>query len=92
MDSNGTLDYIPLCPVSCPNLFLLLNWCILILRIFLFIEATNWSIIQKLVIKLELLPNTEEIVYQTINVFGYISTSRVKIGELERTTMQDQYG
>jgi hypothetical protein len=46
----------------------------------------------KLVIKMELLPHTEEILIQNINAFGYISTRKVKIDDLEHTTIADQYG
>jgi hypothetical protein len=36
-----------------------------------------------ILLKLELLPSTEEIIYQKINFFGGVSTYRAKITDLE---------
>lgn len=45
-----------------------------------------------LVIKLELIPNTEEIVYQTTNIFGNLATKRAKISDLEATDFDELFG
>ncbi len=45
-----------------------------------------------MVIKAELLANTEEIVYQKITVWGSISTRKAKIQDLEATTLDELFG
>ena len=45
-----------------------------------------------MVVRAELSPQTEEIVYQKINAFGRIDIFRVKISDLEATTLLEIYG
>lgn len=55
-------------------------------------QFTNWKTVKDLVIKAELSPETEEIVYQKVTLFGYLKTSRVSISNLEHLTLYDIYG
>ena len=47
---------------------------------------------RNLVVRAELSPQTEEILYQKISAFGTINTFRVKISDLEATTLLEIYG
>lgn len=47
---------------------------------------------RNLVVRAELSPQTEEIVYQKISAFGTINTFRVKISDLEAATLLEIYG
>ena len=44
-----------------------------------------FRLIRGYVIKLELIPETEEVAVQSINILGLISTRRIKINDLEHT-------
>ncbi len=43
-------------------------------------------------LKAELLPNTEEVVYQKLNYLGGLDTRTAKISELESLTFDDLFG
>lgn len=43
-------------------------------------------------IKAELVPQTEEIVYQKISFWGSVITRKVKISDLEQTTLYELLG
>lgn len=43
-------------------------------------------------IKAELVPQTEEIVYQKISFWGSVITRKVKIADLEQTTLHEFLG
>ena len=45
-----------------------------------------------LVLKMELLPHTEELVYQKVTIWGKISTRKAKISELELVSLEDVFG
>ena len=40
---------------------------------------------------MELLPHTEEIVYQKVSIFGGIITNKVRINDLELVSLDDLY-
>jgi hypothetical protein len=41
---------------------------------------------------MELIPNTEEVIYQTTSLLGFITTKRVKISDLVATDFDELFG
>ena len=57
-----------------------------LLRTPLTTQQTNWKLVRNLVVKAELVPHREEVLYQKIALFGgKLTTHRVRIADLEHT-------
>jgi hypothetical protein len=54
-------------------------------------QRFSWKLVRNLVIKAELNPSTEEVVYQKISLFGTITTNKVKIQDLQLTTFEELF-
>lgn len=55
-------------------------------------QSLSFDLNKHTLLKLELLPNTEELVYQKITFFGTISTKKVKISDLELVNYDELTG